>query len=135
MSEFVLDASAMLAFLNDEPGAGRVSDILLGRRGVLLAVNLTEVLTRLVDWKVPLAEVRARLDNLDLPILPFDQALAFAAAELRTPTRHLGLSLGDRACLALAKSLGAVAVTADRPWLELSLGIEIECVRPGEAAT
>jgi PIN domain nuclease of toxin-antitoxin system len=102
---------------------------LLDGQGVLLAVNLTEVLTRLADWQVPLADANARLDALNLRHVAFDRALAQAAAALRPATRHLGLSLGDRACLALAQQLGVVALTADRPWKTLDLGIAIECVR------
>jgi PIN domain nuclease of toxin-antitoxin system len=129
MNKFVLDASALLAFLNAESGAERVSEILLGEQCVLLSVNLTETLTRLADWNVPLADANVRLEALKLPVLPFDQALAQAAAALRAPTRALGLSLGDRACLALAQQLNATALTADRPWRTLDLGISIECIR------
>jgi PIN domain nuclease of toxin-antitoxin system len=125
----VFDASALLALLNAEPGAEQVAEMLLAGSCVLLSVNLAEVLTRLADWQVPLVEANARLDALNLRIVPFDRVLAQRTAELRQPTRHLGLSLGDRACLALAQSLQATVITADRPWLKLELGIAIECIR------
>ncbi|MDO9225181.1 MAG: type II toxin-antitoxin system VapC family toxin [Pseudomonadota bacterium] len=131
MADFVLDASAILAYLQQEPGADRVESLLLDQRCLLLTVNLTEVLTRLADWNVPLAEAERHLVAMDLAIVPFDQTLARLAAELRPATRALGLSLGDRACLALAKARNVAAVTADRAWLQLDpgLGISVESIR------
>lgn len=131
MTERVLDASAILAYLQQEPGADRVESILLAHPCLLCAVNLTEALTRLADWKVPLALAEQHIMGLEVAIVPFDHTLACQAAELRLPTRALGLSLGDRACLALAKARGAVAVTADRAWMKLDagIGVEIECIR------
>lgn len=133
MADFVLDASAILAYLQQEPGAGRVESLLLDQRCLLLTVNLTEVLTRLADWNVPLAEAEQHLVGMDLVIVPFDLSLARLAAELRPATRALGLSLGDRACLALARSSAATAVTADRAWLQIdpALGITVESIRDG----
>lgn len=132
MSEYVLDASAVLAYLQKESGWQRVETLLLDHRCYLLAVNLTEVLTRLADWKVPVAEVESRLMGLEMVMLSFDVEHARQAAELRDSTRSLGLSLGDRACLALARLKSLPAVTADRPWMLLDpeLGISIECIRP-----
>lgn len=74
MTHDVLDASALLAFLNAEPGADRVSGILLDHRAVVLTVNLTEVLTRLLDWKIPLDDAVARLDALDFRTEPYTRA-------------------------------------------------------------
>ena len=128
MNQFVLDASALLAFLNAEHGAKRVTDVIFNEKCALLTINLTEILTRLADWHVPLADAQTRLDALNFRIIPFDQHLAFMTAELRTATRHLGLSLGDRACLALAQQQNATALTADRSWLKLDIGIKIECI-------
>lgn len=134
MSDWVLDASALLAYLQQEPGSDRVEAVLLEQRCHLLTINLTEVLTRLADWDVPLAEAEQRLAAMDLVFVPFDRELARRTAELRLATRALGLSLADRACLALAQSLEATVLTADRPWsqLEPALGIRIECIRPAE---
>lgn len=129
MSDVVLDASALLAYLQAEPGAQRVEDLLLSQRCCLSTVNLTEVLTRLADWQVPLGEAEARIAALGLDFVPFDRGLARLAADLRGSTRAKGLSLGDRACLALAQQMGAVALTADRCWRELDLGIAVECIR------
>lgn len=129
MNQFVLDASALLAFLNAERGADRVTDVIFNEKCALLTINLTETLTRLADWHVPLTEAQTRLDALDLHIISFDQHLAFMTAELRTATRYLGLSLGDRACLALAQQHNATALTADRSWIKLDIGIKVECIR------
>lgn len=132
MSEYVLDASALIAYLQQEPGWRHVESRIAQQRCHLLAVNLAEVLTRLADWNVPVQDMKQRLDGLELIMAPFDEDLAVATARLRPATRALGLSLGDRACLALAQKLNAIAITADRPWLNLdpALGIRVECLRP-----
>lgn len=130
MTDVVLDASAILAFLQQEPGAARVESALIEDRCRLLTVNLAEVLSRLSDWQVPVAEAEARIAAMDVELVPFDRELARLTADLRQHTRHLGLSLGDRACLALARATGARAVTADRSWATLDLRIPTECIRP-----
>jgi ribonuclease VapC len=76
------------------------------------------------------ADATAALALLDLPVIPFDATQAHRVAALRGPTRARGLSLGDRACLALAAELNAVALTMDRVWTTLNLDIGIECARP-----
>jgi PIN domain nuclease of toxin-antitoxin system len=130
VSDVVLDASAVLAFLQQEPGAARVELALLEERCHLLTINLAEVLSRLSDWRVPVVEAEARIAAMDVELVPFDRQLARVTAELRQPTRNLGLSLGDRACLALARVMGGRALTADRSWAALDLGISTECIRP-----
>jgi PIN domain nuclease of toxin-antitoxin system len=72
---------------------------------------------------------KVSLSNFDIEFINLDHALAMATAELRKPTRRLGLSFGDRACLALAQQRNATELTADRPWMELELDISIECIR------
>lgn len=126
---FVLDASAMLAFLNAEPGADRVGELLLEGQAVASSVNLAETLSKLVEWGVPEKELMARLVALDLTVIDYDRDLALATASLRRSTRHLGFSLGDRACLALAQKLGVTALTADRAWVGLDPDITVECLR------
>jgi PIN domain nuclease of toxin-antitoxin system len=132
MGELVLDASAVLAYLQQEAGWERVESALLADRCALLSVNLAEVLSRLADWGVPLDEAQARLNALDLDVVAFDGSLARLTAALRPLTRALGLSLGDRACLALAQHRDLIALTADRGWtrLEPSLGVRVESIRP-----
>jgi ribonuclease VapC len=117
----VLDASAVLALLQNEAGAERVADLLSG--AAMSAVNLSEVVAKLTDHGMPADDVREALDGLPLDVHAFDREAAFAAGELRRITRGAGLSLGDRACLALAARLGAAALTADRAWAALATDI------------
>lgn len=130
MTSHVLDASAVLALLNDEPGAERVQALIDRDDCVVSVVNVVEVLSKLSDHGLSLDEARFALDSLELTERPLDADLARSAAALRPATRAQGLSLADRCCLALSQSLGAVAVTADRPWLNLNLDIQVECIRP-----
>lgn len=117
----VLDASALLALLQGEPGANVVADLLA--RSVISAVNLLEVMTKLIDRGMPGEAARAALDGLPIDVHPFDRDATYAAGELRRGTRSAGLSLGDRACPALANQFGVAAVTADRAWASLDGGI------------
>lgn len=110
----VLDASALLAFLQDEPGADVVAQHL--SEAVISAVNLSEVATKLLERGVDPDDLHAALAGLSLDVRPFDEQAAFAAAKLRAPTRAAGLSFGDRACLALGQQLGALTLSADRAW-------------------
>jgi PIN domain nuclease of toxin-antitoxin system len=123
----VLDASALLAFLQREPGSGRVRQALPD--AVIGSVNLAEVVTKLVQWGAPADRVAERLADLDLNVHAFDRDLAFAAGALHAQTRRRGLSLGDRACLALAGSLAAPVLTADGAWQRADVGIEVELIR------
>lgn len=127
MSEYILDASAVIAFLNSEPGGNRVAEIL--ENAVISAVNLSEVITKLIETGIPEAEIHLILDYLSCEIIPFGETEAIGAAKLRPLTRHLGLSLGDRACLGLALQLNRTALTADKAWDSLSIGIVIEVIR------
>ena len=127
MSKYVLDASAVLAVLNQEPGNKRVSEIL--GESVISAVNLSEAIAKLIEKNVPEPEIKLVLSYLNLEVIPFDEPLALCCASLRPLTRHLGLSLGDRACLGLAQQLNYTAVTTDKAWGQLNIGISIEVVR------
>lgn len=127
MSSAVVDASALLALLNAEPGADKVEAVLSG--AVVSAVNLAEVAAKLTDAAVPPDAVVEMLAGLGLDVRPFDEALALATGLLRPRTRAPGLSLGDRACLALGMHLSLPVVTADRPWKRLKLGLEIQAIR------
>lgn len=126
---FVLDASALLCLLNGETGAGRVAHVL--PRSVVSAVNLSEVASKLTDVGGRHHSVDQAVRALHLKVVDFDEAQAFLAGLLRTATRQASLSLGDRACLALAKQRSATALTADRAWAALSsdLGIRMEMIR------
>ena len=123
----VLDASALLALLNAEPGADRVMAAL--PRAVVGAVNLSEVVAKLAEFGLPPDEVAAAVDGLGLQVVPFDAPDAYRAGLLRPTTRAAGLSLGDRACLALGASLGGTVLTTDRRWLELGLPVTVQMIR------
>jgi ribonuclease VapC len=127
MPECVVDASAILALMQREPGADIVADAI--SRGVASAVNLAEVAAKLAERGHSDAQVRDRVERLRLDVAEFTVEDAFLAGLLRPLTREAGLSLGDRACLALAQRLGKPAVTADRRWAALNLGIKIELIR------
>lgn len=127
MIQAVLDASALLAVFLREAGGEHVRPLL--GRAAMISVNYCEVASRLFDLGAAEASVTAALSMYQLEVVSFDAGLALDAAALRPLTRHLGLSLGDRACLALAKRLQLPAMTADRAWAQLDLGIAIEVIR------
>jgi PIN domain nuclease of toxin-antitoxin system len=122
----VLDASALLAFLQDEPG-GQTVEELLGTSAIS-SVNWSEVIQKALEKKTPVESLREELESLGLEIMPFTAELAEKTAYLRAETRPFGLSLGDRACLALADDLGRPAVTTDRIWRDLTLRVEVRVV-------
>ena len=113
----VLDASAVLCLIRAEPGAEAVKAALPG--SVISAVNLEEVVKKLSDLGMDGVLISAVLDPLQLNAIDFDGDQARACGMLRPATRGRGLSLGDRACLALAARLDATALTTDRVWSEL----------------
>lgn len=126
MADVVLDASAVLALLNREPGGERVEDYLAD--GVISAVNAAEVLSKLADAGLTAGEAKESLSLLGISIVAFELRDAEAVAALRGHTKSKGLSLGDRACLALGLRLGAVVVTSERSWAGLKIG-RVETIR------
>ena len=124
---YVVDASAVLAVLLDEPQAERVRPLLT--HSAIGAVNLSEVVAKLQERGMPDEAIDRALGHLDLAVVPFDSVHAMAAGKLRASTRSLGLSLGDRACLALAMACGVPAVTTDRGWATLDIGAEVMVAR------
>ena len=127
LAKIVLDASAVLAVLNDEPGADVVAASL--RDSVISAVNVSETVAKLADGGMPDAAIREALRDLLLDVVPFDSELAYDAGLLRPSTRDAGLSLGDRACLALARRLGLRALTDDESWKRVAVGVEVSLIR------
>jgi len=127
MPEVVLDASAALALIKGEPGAETVSQQVPGAH--ISAVNLAEVVGHLVDHGASLTDLTAVLERLGLIVASCDRASAVDIGLLRSETRRSGLSLGDRACLALARRLGFPALTADKAWSSLDLDVEIRLIR------
>jgi PIN domain nuclease of toxin-antitoxin system len=124
---YVFDASAVLCLLQEEKGAERVADVLPA--AIIGAVNYSEVVGKLVEGGIEEATVDRLIDTLQLKVIPFDEVQARLAGLLRPTTRKLGLSLGDRACLALAASEGATALTCERTWTRFEAPCKIETVR------
>jgi ribonuclease VapC len=128
VSKIVLDASAVLAIIHEEPGSQRLTPDLLAQ-ATISTVNLAEVQGKLVGsgwdpeeaWEDALSPVSE--------IVAFTSEQAKTSGALIAETRPLGLSLGDRACLALAMDLKAPVYTADRSWKNLKLGIRIHVIR------
>jgi PIN domain nuclease of toxin-antitoxin system len=127
VSKLVLDASALMALVNQETGASLVAANIT--ESVISAVNLSEVVAKLCFFGMPENEVRENLAPLGLEVIAFEEAQAYHCGRLITSTRKLGLSFGDRACLSLAKILGLPVLTADKTWSLLSVGIKINIIR------
>ena len=123
----VLDASALLAMLQGEPGGDRVAEAIPD--AVISAVNIAEVVAKLCDKGLAQKQARETLEILSLNVVEFDLSQAIEAGGLRPSTRDYGLSLGDRACLALAARVGATALTTDRAWAQLEIGISVDVIR------
>jgi ribonuclease VapC len=123
----VLDASAVLALLHSEPGADAAEEAL--EHAAISTVNWSEVCQRSIAHDVDVSDLRADTEALGVQIMSFTVEDAEHAAELWSATRQIGLSLGDRACLGLARRLERPALTADRAWLDLDLGVEIRAIR------
>ena len=123
----ILDASALLAYLQREPGADSVKAVLGG--ALMSTVNWAEVVRRTAESQGEAAKLRVALETLGLALEPFSASQAEIAGSLREPTMKLGLSLGDRACLALAIEKGERILTADRVWHRLDLGVGIDVIR------
>ena len=113
--------------LFSEPGGDVVAGIL--PQAHMTTVNLSEVLSRFCRDGYSAASVENKLRQSTIHWVNFDSQLAIEAAELLPHTKFLGLSLGDRACLALAKQTNSPAVTADRVWAQLSIGVEVRLIR------
>lgn len=127
MTAYVLDASAVLAWLLDEPGGDRPGAVLRGAH--LSTVNLAEILQKALARGVATAGITDELRDARILIEPFIREDAENVALLWPQTRSGGLSLGDRACLALTLRLGLPAMTADRAWAKLKTGVKIEVIR------
>ncbi len=127
MASIVFDASVILAHINNEPGS-EGADALFGD-ALISAVNVAEVAGKLVERGASLPLVRAALSRYGLQVAAFDGELAERTGALRLKTKSLGLSLGDRACLALAEREALPVLTADKAWKQLNLPIEVRLLR------
>lgn len=124
----VYDASALLAVVFSEPGADAVVERLGEPGGEVSAANWAEVGTKMIERGLPEEQMRRELAAFSLDVVPLDEAQALSVAALRRSTRSLGLSLGDRCCLALAQARGATVITADRSWKKLK-GFDVKAIR------
>jgi ribonuclease VapC len=123
----VLDSSAVLSVLWEEPGNTYVLEHIDG--ACMSAVNYAEVLTKIADRGVEKRTAMHLLDGLAIDIIAFDKTQSEAVGDLRLPTLSLGLSVGDRACLALALAKQSNVLTADRAWQTLELEIDVQLIR------
>jgi ribonuclease VapC len=127
VSRVVLDSSALLAFIHGEPGGEVVAGVV--GQALVSSVNLAEVVTKLVERTGSLDLARAALGMANVDVIDFDSMQAEQVGVLAMRTRSRGLSLGDRACLALAAREAAPVLTADRIWATLKLDVEVRLIR------
>ena len=127
MIRWVLDASAVLALLRGEPGADIVGQAIVS--SILSSVNASEVAAKLIALGASPEIATQTIAELACAIVDVDAALGLRAGAPYATTRHRGLSLGDRICLALAEREGVPALTADRAWAELAIGVDISLIR------
>ena len=127
----VLDSSALLAVSKGERGAEFVIDLIDSKDCVISSVNMAEVATRLLDLGLPESELKRGMAQFGIDVIDFNQEQALECAALRTFTRSASLSLGDRACLALAKLMQGCSVTADRAWMDVAdaVGVKVLMIR------
>ena len=123
----VLDASALLAFLLDEPGQDQVDAVLF--EAVMSSVNWAETTQQLVKRETNISGCRQELESLGFSIVPFDAVAAEQTAQLWPIARQYGLSLGDRACIALGMALEVPILTGDRIWVEACPSSSIQLIR------
>ena len=133
MSEAVLDASALLAYLNEEPGAEAVEQA-LAEGACIGAANWAEVLSQVIESGVEPEELIRALEargllGQTLEVLPWLAEDSLTVAKLYSVTKAAGLSLGDRSCLALGFRLALPVLTTDRAWQKLPVNIEVRVVR------
>lgn len=127
MNSVVLDSSALLALLCKEPGTELVLKHLAN--ALICTVNLAEVYSKAVEKRIGLEATRQTIGNFSMKLIPFDEELAFVAGGLREPTRSLGLSLGDRACLAAGITQRLPVLTAEKEWKNAGLDVEVVQIR------
>jgi len=127
MTKCVLDASAVLAVVLSEEGKDSVLSLI--DRPLVSTVNMAEARSKLADFGLTSPQISASLSLMDLDIIDFNDHQSKLSGDLRNETRIAGLSLGDRACIALAISMGAEALTTDRTWSKINLPISIRQLR------
>ena len=130
----ILDASAVLAYLQQEKGQDKVEAAMDASPCWITTVNLCEVLGKLCEKGMPPEEALAAVNDLGLTVMDFDAELAALAAFLRVRTKPIGASLGDRACLALAEHAahahaGPIVYTAEQAWTKLKWPFKVVVIR------
>jgi PIN domain nuclease of toxin-antitoxin system len=125
--ESVLDASAVLARLHDEPGAEIVRAAL--PTACMSAVNYAEAISKLIDAGLPFAEAENVIDRLYCEVIEADKSRSALVGSMQDVTRRTGVSMGDRFCLQLGRELGVPVLTTDRRWKDLDLGVEVVVIR------
>jgi PIN domain nuclease of toxin-antitoxin system len=125
--EAILDASALIAFLRNETGAERVREVLT--KSGISTVNLSETLGKMVEYGNDLETAAYQVERLRIAVIPFDAEQARIAASLWKTTRSVGMSLGDRACLAVALQTSLPAFTTEKTWGECGIGAKIVRIR------
>ncbi|AVP88197.1 hypothetical protein phytr_12730 [Candidatus Phycorickettsia trachydisci] len=124
----VLDASALLALVQEERGAEKLKPLI--RKAVMSTVNVAESLTALQRINIPSNEASLLINEIVADVIPFDMEQALYVADLYPQVKHKGLSLGDRTCIALGMKLKAPIYTADNAWTDLNLnGVDIRLIR------
>jgi len=127
MTKYVLDASCLLALINEEAGRDVVQKALPG--SVMSAVNVSEVVTVLTRLGIPHEKIHSTISNLVHAVIPFDEEQAYIAGHLYLETQAMGLSFGDRACLSLGKAKNMSVLSADRPWSQVDCGVDVQLIR------
>ncbi len=125
----VMDASALLAVSKGEIGADTVMEILQTQDCVISSVNMAEVATRLLDMGLPPEELARGCEQFGIDVIDFNKEQALICAALRPLTKSAGLSLGDRACLALAQLMQGCAVTGDRAWQDVKNSVDVKILQ------
>jgi ribonuclease VapC len=129
VSDAVLDASAILAYLRQENGHAKVAIALEQSNAFVASVNYSEVISSLIDHGMKPDMAVSILRNIELKVVSFDVPLAIEAARLRPATKSLGLSLADRCCIALGRHMRLPVMTADKAWREVNAGVRINLIR------
>jgi ribonuclease VapC len=127
--QIVLDTSAFLALVHREAGHEQVVECLSDNEGVMSSVNLAEVLSKQTEFGIPPREALSLFHLTGIRIIDFGSVEALQTGLLRPITKILGLSLGDRACLALGLILSCPVLTADRAWEQLDIQVQIQLIR------
>ena len=123
----LIDSSALLALILGERGGTKVAPAV--EHGVMASVNYGETVTALINRGWGPSDATSLVESFALHVVPVEKSDAVLAGEWRAPTRHLGLSIGDRICLAVGFRLGATVLTADKAWGGLSLGVKVLVIR------